>query len=125
MEKKKKVLVVDDERAIREMLSKRLETMGYEVVSASNGIEGLRFMREEQGKFDLVITDRIMPGGPLGEEVVREIKRDYPAVKVIFMTGQSEAVIFETALRAGADKVFAKPLLLDTFEAAVKELLES
>lgn len=114
--KELKILVIDDEEAIRNMLKRFFRGEGHEVFLASNGQEGLEIVKEKNEVLDLVIIDRIMPGGPPGEEVARAVKRDFPIIKVIFMTGEHE--FGPVARAAGADEVFLKSF-------GLKEILQT
>jgi len=79
-----RILVIDDDIQILEMLGQTLEREGYEVVDALDGKEGMRLYRE--APTDLVITDIVMPEKE-GVETIMELKRDFPDVKIIAMSG--------------------------------------
>jgi len=79
-----RILVIDDESQLRAMLKKFLEMEGYEVITASNGKEGLHLFSEDPA--DLVITDLIMPDKE-GIETIKELKASNPKTKVIAMSG--------------------------------------
>lgn len=79
----KRVLVIDDSELDRMMLEELLKQAGYQVSLAADGDEGLQAYL--QNPFDLVITDMVMPG-KMGIDVILELKRKFPDVKVIAMS---------------------------------------
>lgn len=79
-----RILVIDDDEAIRLALRKMLEGEGHEVVEATDGAHGMRLFRENPT--DLVITDILMPEKE-GFEVIRELRRDHPDIKIIAVSG--------------------------------------
>ena len=85
----KRILVIDDERQICEMLRKKLESVGYAVAEAPNGKVGLKLHKENL--FDLIITDIFMPEKE-GLETIRELKQDFPQLKIIAITGASSKI---------------------------------
>ncbi len=91
-ENRHRVLVVDDEESLGEMLTRLLESDGFIVETAHNGADGLRAFRAAPGHFDLVISDVLMPEMN-GSEMVGEIVRIAPNVKVIFITGYTDETV--------------------------------
>ena len=81
--KKNRILVVDDDHAMRLALSESLESCGYDIVAAENGREALELFKK--GKFDLVVTDMKMPG-MTGIEVLRGVKKLSPEIPVVLIT---------------------------------------
>src|SRR5205823_5873081 len=79
-----RVLVVDDEPQIRDLISATLATDGHQVQVASDGVSGLRSFRD--GKFDLVLTDKAMPGMS-GDQMACAIKQMAPLMPIIMLTG--------------------------------------
>ena len=120
-----RILVVDDEKQIRELLRQLLEGQGYEVVEAPDGVIALQLFRENPA--DLVITDIIMPEKE-GIRTIFDLKNDYPDVKIIAISGGSRVepqAYLETAEAFGAIKTFSKPFNTKELLKAVKELLAS
>jgi len=101
-----KILVVDDDEYIRQIIAEILEDQHHQVVTASLGSEGLEILKKE-ADFDLVITDRNMPG-MLGEEVIKVAKLQCPEIKVFLMTGLMTKKVELAAKAAGADAIFDK-----------------
>lgn len=119
-----RVLVVDDEPTIRHLLRCVLENTGHEVEEAQNGLEGIRLFRRQPA--DLVVTDIFMPEQE-GLETIRELKRDFPNVKIIVVTGGDVVMEPENLLKIakalGAVRVMEKPLDLERFLGVVEEVL--
>ena len=114
------VLVVDDEKNIREGLSAALEIDGYSVRLAKDGNEGWACI--EQGDVDLVITDLKMPG-MTGEALLKKIASESPAIPVIVLTGHGSIDSAVDAMRAGAYDFLTKPVNLDRLSFIVKRAL--
>ncbi|MBQ9494695.1 MAG: sigma-54-dependent Fis family transcriptional regulator [Treponema sp.] len=116
------ILVVDDEKNIREGLGTAFELEGYEVRLASSGKEGLDFIAK--GDIDLVITDLRMDGIS-GEEVLRHVTSEMPGIPVIVLTGHGSIDAAVDAMRQGAYDFLTKPLNLDRLSMIVKRALAS
>ena len=101
------LLIVDDEREIREMLARHFSFLGHAVRTAENGREAFDLM--SQAKTDIVISDIRMPELD-GAELCRRIRRDYPTTRVIVITGQVTLDNAMTCLRQGADACLFKPI---------------
>lgn len=116
-----KVLIVDDEQAIRDALGRKLTREGFEVVLCGDGLEGLRAFHAERP--DVVILDIIMPGGMDGLTVCRRI-REVTDIPVMMLSAQAvtEDDVIE-GLNAGADEYLTKPVRLNEFVARVNALL--
>ncbi|PCJ51223.1 MAG: response regulator [Candidatus Hydrogenedentota bacterium] len=120
-----RVLIIDDEEQIREVLRTVLERVGYEVSEASNGVEGIQIYREHD--IDLVVTDIIMPEKG-GIDTIMDLRRDYPDVKIIAVSGGGmcgDVSYLDMAIGVGADRAIGKPFVLDEFLEAVTELTET
>jgi two-component system, OmpR family, response regulator len=113
-----RVLVVDDERYIRGLLSELLSVWGCETDLAASGTEGLRLFKQKS--YDLVLTDYVMPGGS-GLELVENVRNSDEAVGVIMLTA-SGADLDVHGRRLGF-QLLRKPLQIDHLEAAVKQAL--
>ena len=115
------ILIIDDEKNIREGLSASLEMEGYNTVLAENGKEGLELFAK--GDIDLVITDLRMPQ-VTGEEVLDKIISGSPGVPVIVLTGHGSIDTAVDAMRKGAYDFLTKPLNLDRLTLIVKRALQ-
>ncbi len=119
-----RILVIDDEARVRNMLGQALERAGYEVVAAGDGAEGMAQYRD--APVDLIITDIIMPEKE-GIETIVEMRREFPDVKIIAISGGGKGhpdSYLQMARKLGADWTFAKPLIRHELLAAIRELLE-
>ncbi len=118
----KKILVVDDEVRVLTVIQKRLQSAGYEVITATNGRDGLKLARAENP--DLVILDLILPGMG-GYEVCSFLKRDkrFSHIPVIILTARSQEKDIEEGNRAGADAYFTKPFNPEELIKKIEELL--
>ena len=115
-----RLLIVDDEKNIREGLAAALQMEGYNVVTAIDGTEG--WQRFEKGDIDLVVTDLRMPGLS-GEELQRKIETANPGFPVIILTGHGTVENAVEAMRNGAYDFLAKPVNLDHLSMLVKRAL--
>jgi DNA-binding response OmpR family regulator len=119
-----RIVVIDDEEPIRRVLRLALERAGYEVETASDGDVGIRYCRERDT--DAVITDLVMPDKE-GIETIQELRRDFPDVKIIAISGGgqiSPESYLSIAERIGADRTFEKPIDTKELVTAVGELLK-
>jgi len=117
------ILVVDDEPALREILSHVLVDAGHRVTGAANGKEASRLLAT--AAFDIVLTDVIMPEKD-GMQVISELRKKFPEVRIIAMSGGghvSRDQYLKIAKGLGAhallEKPFANQQLLDTIESLV------
>ena len=116
-----KILVVDDERAVRESLRRALELEGYEIELAENGREALdRIDAEEEP--DALVLDVLMPGVD-GLEVCRTLRRKGSRVPVLMLTARTHVEDRVEGLDAGADDYLTKPFALEELLARLRALL--
>jgi two-component system cell cycle sensor histidine kinase/response regulator CckA len=116
------VLIVDDEEPIREMLKSALSMLGYEVVTAADGEQGLKVFSEKASEIDLVLLDVNMPGMG-GPELLREMKGRRPEVKVIIITGYAKGSTTQAMLESGATGLLVKPFALKMLSYRVAEII--
>ena len=116
-----KILVVDDERAVRESLRRALELQGYEVELASDGAEALERLAAD-GQPDAVVLDILMPGID-GLEVCRQIRQRGNSVPVLMLTARDAVGDRVEGLDAGADDYLVKPFALEELLARLRALL--
>jgi DNA-binding NtrC family response regulator len=115
-----RILVIDDEDSMLEILQEMLEDAGYEVVCASDGEEGVRLYHE--APTDLIVTDIVMPKKD-GVAVVWELRADYPEAKILAMTGY-DPVALPITEQLGVVATFKKPFKMQEFLKAVRDILE-
>ena len=118
----KKILVVDDEVNIVELLEMRLRANSYDVITAFDGVEGLEKARREFP--DLILLDVMMPKMD-GFNVCRLLKFDeqFKAIPIILLTARKQEIDQETSRQVGADAYIAKPFENDVLLDKMKELL--
>ncbi len=122
MAEKNSILVVDDEDALRTVVSSELESEGYVVATAGDGDEAISIL---QGKsFDLVLLDIKMPRVD-GFEVLRFIKERYPVTKVIMLTGFADLKNAIESKKLGAEDFVSKPYDLVDLLTTIERVLTS
>ncbi len=121
-EKKKKILLVDDEVDIVTVIRMRLESSGYEVVVATDGKEALNTARSIMP--DLIILDLMLPGMD-GFHVARMLKYDihYKDIPIIMLTAKAGEEFRKTGEQVGADAYMNKPFEAEKLLAKIRELL--
>ena len=118
---KAKILVVDDEEIVLKSCRKILEGGGHEVFTALSGQEAFDLLKSEP--FDIVITDIKMPGVD-GMEVLEKVKKEYPDILVIIITGYSTVQSAVQAMKLGAFDYIPKPFTPDEVLVVVEKALE-
>ena len=118
----RQVLVVDDNEAVREVLSKTLSYWGYDVTLAGNGLEAENLFLT--GSYDLVITDLQMPLMN-GWELSRLIKERSPNTPVMVVSGACDGMHWEKVNMSCVDAIIPKPFKLKEIEGTVRRLLNS
>lgn len=123
MEKKPKILVVDDEEMIRDMINDILAPLGYEIIQACNGLEALEMVDAKSP--DIVLLDVTMPKMN-GFEVLKRIKEseDTRKIPVVMITALNELQIRIKAIELGVDDFLSKPMDIIELRARVKSLLK-
>jgi two-component system response regulator MprA len=117
-----KILVVDDERAVRESLRRALELEGYEIDLAADGLEALARLEANGVQPDAVILDVLMPGLD-GLDVCRRLRGSGSRVPVLMLTARDEVESRVAGLDAGADDYVTKPFALEELLARLRALL--
>jgi two-component system, cell cycle sensor histidine kinase and response regulator CckA len=115
-----RVLVVDDDRVVRHLISEILRRGGHDVVAAAGADEALRLAAD--GTIELVVTDMTMPGMS-GLELARALHGDRPGLPVLIVTGSGTDDMVADALARGAAGVVAKPFTHAELSRAVAEAL--
>ena len=118
-----KILIIDDTEEVLTALCKYFKQKDYNVISASNGLDGLKLIDSEKDTLDLIITDLVLPNIS-GVAVISIVKKKYPAIPVIAITGWGEHPE-ALAKEANADLVMEKPFKLAELERAARELIEN
>jgi len=117
-----RVLVVEDEPGVRNVIERTLTLASYRVVVASRGDEGVR-IADEQGPFDILITDAVMPGMS-GWEVGKRLGARWPKLRILYISGYSEdAFVHGRVLESGV-KFLQKPFNPSELLNTMRRLLE-
>ena len=105
----KKILIVDDQQEVRELVSVTLEIGSHEILTASNGSEALKVARSAHP--DVILLDVMMPGSPDGIEVCRRLKSDESTqdIYIVILTAKGQDADRQRGADAGADDYFVKP----------------
>jgi PAS domain S-box-containing protein len=122
---RERILVVDDEPILAEMIQQMLQKLGYEVVSRTNGMEALEAFKRQPAErpFDLVLTDMTMPG-LTGMELARKLFELEPEISVILMTGFSRNIHGEGGGEPGIGELLMKPVTIEKLAQTVRAVLD-
>lgn len=118
------VLVVEDEEAVRTMISKSLTELGYSVLEAENGDEAVQILERDPDQIDLILTDVVMPGLSAGE-LINRILSISPNLKMLHMSGHAEDTIVEEGVIKEGIHFIAKPFQARQLAAMIRKLLDS
>lgn len=116
------ILIIDDERALRETLREMLETLGYDVCEAKDGSEGIEILK--RNRVALVITDILMPKKD-GIETIHDIRRLYKHLPIVAMSGGGvtrNMSFLDYARKLGATHVLHKPIKFKDLSDTVRSL---
>jgi len=112
-----RVLVVDDDEGIQRFAARVLRQAGYDVVTASDGLEAIRVV-ETQPRFDLFVLDVMMPG-MRGDELARRLHDRDPSIKVLYFTGYADQFFALRPTLRENESVLVKPVTMSEFLEAV------
>lgn len=115
-----RVLIVDDDPGVRDVIRSMLEAAGYSVLLAENGRDAMRLLKTEQA--DLILTDLVMPEQE-GIETIKALRRDYPHLKVIAMSGAFGGDYLRIAAYLGAHATLAKPIRMEALLRLLEDTL--
>jgi two-component system response regulator ResD len=117
MEKKKRILIVDDEEIVRVLLAEALKPHDYKIDVVEDGVEAIRYIG--RSSYDLVITDYMMPKMD-GLELTRQIRLKYPSTPILIVTGNGPV---HELLKSGATACVTKPFNIFELQNMVKIIL--
>jgi PAS domain S-box-containing protein len=118
-----RVLVVDDEPSLLDVLAQMLRSLGYSTTCCATGTEALQLFRADPSQFDLVVTDQTMPK-LTGAQLATELLSLRPDLPIILCTGYSQIIPPEEAARLGICEYLYKPILKHDLAAAVRRALK-
>ena len=102
------ILVVEDDKTLRELTATLLRDGGYRVIEAKDGENALRLMATSETEIDLLLTDVIMPEKS-GPELVKQVEKEHPRTRFVFMSGYSDDMVKRHGLSMQEDKFLEKP----------------
>jgi hypothetical protein len=117
------ILLTEDERDVREVAREFLESGGYTVIEARDGMEALGIVEKHQRAIDLLITDMVMPR-MTGQELAARLKEQRPNLRMLYMSGYSERAAAESLRADPAVRLLAKPFSRSALLRTVHELLK-
>lgn len=117
------ILLADDEKDVRKTTAEVLESMGYKVLQAKNGLEALKIYRTHQKSIALVLLDVVMPhmGGAELAEKIRKMNVDVP---IIFMTGYDKEHVLDINNPMAKSNILAKPVQVSILDRAIRQYLD-
>jgi len=119
-----KIMVVEDDSAVREMAVQVLKWLGYDILEANTGEEALSLCRKLRSPVDLVISDIVMPNMS-GVEFSSQLKELWPGIKMLFMSGYSPATIMDKIDETSETSYIQKPFRLKNLAFKVREILDN
>ena len=121
---RERILLVEDDPTLRCLAYEVLNHYGYEMAEAGSGVDALRVWDQHGGRFDLLLTDLVMPEGMSGTELALQLKRRKPALKVIYTSGYSPEML-DSALAQSGDSFLPKPYLPPQLAKLVRQCLDA
>ena len=122
-EKKKKIVIVEDDRVLRELSQMALSLEGNQVEAFENGRDGINYLKQHLAEVDLLLLDLFMPVLD-GVHVLNWLREDqHSKLPVVVMTAMGDKLTEQNILSAGADKVIKKPLDMDKLLTSINGLL--
>ena len=119
------ILVVEDETAVRELLSRVLGRLGYVVLSVGSGDDALALLREADSQVDLLLTDIVLPGRLQGNELACAASSLWPRLPVLYMSGYTrDAIVHSGRLDEGVNYI-AKPFVPGELARKIREVLDA
>jgi CheY-like chemotaxis protein len=116
------ILLVEDDPAVRRMAAEVLLNLGYLVLAAPSGADALRMAAKHDGRFDLLLTDVVMPG-MAGPEVATQFAIQFPGIRVLYMSGYTDDAMEKHGVRGRMVRVLQKPFTHESLAQSVREAL--
>lgn len=121
---KESILIVEDNKEVRDFISRVLRELGYNTYEASDGVEALGILKDKGKDIDLVLTDVMMPN-LRGDRLAERIREAYPKIKVLFMSGYADNIITNRGILKEGINYLQKPLTAMTLAQTVRRVLDS
>ena len=116
-----RILLVEDDAAVRGLAARHLRQVGYQVLEAGDGAQALAVFSQAGGAVDLLVADLLLPGGMGGQEIVRRLREQRPELRVLYVTGYGGDAV--EGLNGGAATLLSKPITPVRLERAVRGAL--
>ena len=117
-----RILAVDDQQYFRVFLEDLLREEGYAITTAAGGAEALAVLESE--RFDVIVTDLVMPGGLTGQELAQRLRAERAGLKVIFMSGYSADLAGRELDPRGGEVLLQKPFTSELLLETVRRCLD-
>ncbi|MFN0166475.1 MAG: PAS domain S-box protein [Bryobacteraceae bacterium] len=117
------ILLVEDEPDVRRVIREMLKRQGYQVVEAADAESALEFVREHQGKIDLLVTDVVIPGAN-GRELAAQLRAMRPDLRVLYISGYTDDAILQNRILSPGVLFLQKPFTPDLLARKVREALD-
>ncbi|HKP46804.1 MAG TPA: PAS domain S-box protein [Pyrinomonadaceae bacterium] len=117
------IMLVEDEVGVRTLAKEILNTCGYQVVEANDGIDAMSLQHKNNDSIDLLITDVVMPGMS-GRELMEQLSKTLPDLRVLYISGYTDDAIVRHGLGDGTAELLLKPFTPSAFAAKVREVLD-
>ncbi|MFZ0211657.1 MAG: PAS domain S-box protein [Candidatus Acidiferrales bacterium] len=117
------ILLVEDEKGVRELAREYLEQIGYRVLQADNAAQALEIARKHAGLIELLFTDVVM-GGMSGRQLAEEMQKLRPEIKILYMSGYTDEAIVHHGILGRGSVLLQKPFTLNSLAIKVRETLE-
>jgi signal transduction histidine kinase/ActR/RegA family two-component response regulator len=118
------ILLVEDEKPVRELVARILQKYGYKILQAGNGIEAVEVWRQNMDRIDLLLTDLVMPDNMNGRELAETLWKEKPDLKVIFTSGYSADIVGKDFKLESNLNFLQKPYQPQTLALAVRRCLD-
>jgi len=118
------ILLVEDDRAVRNLVERVLESRGYQVLSAAQGADALQFAQDGAGDIDLVLTDIVMPAMS-GRELVDALRTTRPEIRVLYMSGYTDDEILRRGLHDPHMSFIQKPFTSENLATQIRKVLDA
>ena len=116
------ILVVDDEEMLRQFMVRALQSKGYRVITAGDGVEALHICEERHREIDLLLTDITMPR-MTGDELAATALRSWPEIRTLMVSGYANHTALQQMRREGRTNFLMKPFTCDELAGKVRQIL--